>query len=165
MPDFRSFANFGSQGLHLSDEINSNKMIVLIFINTTILTLLAAMHFYWAFGGKRFFEGSLPTYPTGQFVFRPKFLSAVFMAIMLSGFALITIGNLHTFKSIYDDKNLKYGPYGIGVIFLLRAVGDFKFIGFGKKVKGTRFAANDTRFYSPLSLIIGLISLVIGILN
>ncbi|MEO5995068.1 MAG: DUF3995 domain-containing protein [Chitinophagaceae bacterium] len=140
-------------------------MIILILINTTILTVLAAMHFYWAFGGKRFFEGSVPTYPTGQFVFRPGFLTTIFVAVMLLGFAFITVGNLSIFKNINDDRNIKYGTYGICIIFLLRSIGDFKFIGFGKKVKGTKFASNDTKFYSPLSLLISITSLVIGIVK
>jgi hypothetical protein len=43
----------------------------------------------------------------------------------------------------------------VGVAFALRAVGEFRLVGFFKSVKGTEFAAMDTWFYSPLCLAIG----------
>lgn len=51
---------------------------------------------------------------------------------------------------------MKAAGWLIPLIFLLRAMGDFKYIGFFKKVKETDFAVRDTRFYSPLCLFIGL---------
>jgi len=38
----------------------------------------------------------------------------------------------------------------IAVVFLIRAMGDFKYVGFFKKVRNTRFAKLDMNFYSPL---------------
>lgn len=37
---------------------------------------------------------------------------------------------------------------------LLRGVGEFRYVGLFKRVKGSRFARNDTRFYSPLCLML-----------
>jgi len=55
----------------------------------------------------------------------------------------------------------KYGIWLITVVFSLRAVGDFKYIGFFKKVKGTDFANRDTLFYSPICIVIAGISIMI----
>ena len=53
-------------------------------------------------------------------------------------------------------STLIYGNLAIGIIMLIRAVGDFKYVGFFKKIKGTIFAQNDTHFYSPLCLLISI---------
>ena len=43
-----------------------------------------------------------------------------------------------------------------GVVFLLRAVGEFRYVGFFKRRHGTRFATLDTWLFSPLCAFIGL---------
>jgi hypothetical protein len=50
----------------------------------------------------------------------------------------------------------KMALWGIPIVFMLRAIGDFKYIGFFKQVKGTGFASLDTLFFSPLCLFIAL---------
>ena len=40
-------------------------------------------------------------------------------------------------------------------MLIVRAIGDFKYVGFFKQRRGTRFALLDTRFYSPLALALG----------
>lgn len=44
----------------------------------------------------------------------------------------------------------------LGAVFVLRSIGDFRLVGFFKSVRGTGFAAWDTRLYSPLCLLLGL---------
>jgi hypothetical protein len=39
---------------------------------------------------------------------------------------------------------------------VLRAIGEFRFVGFFKKVRDSRFAYLDNVFYSPLCLLLGL---------
>jgi len=43
---------------------------------------------------------------------------------------------------------------GMAVVFAARAVGDFKYVGFFKSIKGTTFALWDTRVYSPLNVVV-----------
>jgi hypothetical protein len=50
------------------------------------------------------------------------------------------------------------GLWGLGVVFLLRAVGNLRTFGFFKIVKGTPFADWDTWFYSPLCLLLALLA-------
>ncbi len=47
----------------------------------------------------------------------------------------------------------------IGALFVLRAIGEFRLVGFFKRVRGTAFARWDTALFSPLSLAIGLAAL------
>ena len=43
----------------------------------------------------------------------------------------------------------------VAVVLLVRAIGDFRYIGFFKRVRGTRFARLDTRYFSPVALMLG----------
>ncbi|EGD05771.1 hypothetical protein B1M_04736, partial [Burkholderia sp. TJI49] len=38
----------------------------------------------------------------------------------------------------------------LALIFAVRAVGDFRYVGFFKRIRGSRFARMDTLCYSPL---------------
>jgi hypothetical protein len=40
----------------------------------------------------------------------------------------------------------------VSVAFAARAVGDFRYLGFFKRVRGTRFARADDRYFVPLCL-------------
>jgi hypothetical protein len=51
----------------------------------------------------------------------------------------------------------------IAFIFLARAVGDFNYVGFFKRVKRTAFAKNDSRYFAPLCLFIAVTSAVIAL--
>jgi hypothetical protein len=46
------------------------------------------------------------------------------------------------------------GIWFVAGIFLLRAIGDFHYIGFFKQVRDSRFARLDTLVYSPLCLLL-----------
>jgi len=49
----------------------------------------------------------------------------------------------------------------LATIFILRAIGDFRLVGFFKRVRGSPFAQWDTAAYSPLCLVLGLAITVI----
>ena len=50
----------------------------------------------------------------------------------------------------------------VAVVLLLRAVGDFRLVGFFKKITGSRFARLDTLVFSPLCVVLGLSLLVVA---
>ena len=82
--------------------------------------------------------------------FQPPVLATIFVALaMLVGAWLSWTPDEKT-----DNKILIYGNLAIGIVFLIRAIGDFKYVGFSKKVKGSLFAENDGRYYSPLCLVV-----------
>jgi len=142
-----------------------NAMIVLIIINTIIFTCLSVLHFYWAFGGKSFRGAVLPTNKEGKKTLNPGMVATLIVAVGLAACALITVGNSGAFDKLIPAKLIHYATYCISVIFFLRAMGDFKYVGYFKRVKGTAFARQDTRIYSPLCLIISMSSFVIAFSN
>lgn len=140
------------------------KKIVLniaVIINSVIFISLSVLHFYWAVGGRSWYNDVLPTNSTGSQQLNPSTTATLIISFGLLLFALITITN-HRMLIRYNQKTFfRYGTLAIGIIFLIRAIGDFKFIGFFKIVKHTRFGINDTQIFSPLCLFISCLSIII----
>ncbi|HEX8333801.1 MAG TPA: DUF3995 domain-containing protein [Segetibacter sp.] len=140
-------------------------LIIPAVINTFIFIFLSILHFYWAVGGRLLYENVLPTSSNGLNKLNPSTAAGLIIGFGLLVFALITAGNLGLFGRYTKRTYFRYGSLLIAIIFLLRAIGDFKFIGFFKTVKSTRFGANDTHIFSPLCLSISVLALVIFIFD
>ena len=133
------------------------------FLNSLIMLLLGMLHLYWAVGGKWGLEQALPVSPTGEKPLNPGMIACIVVTLGLFAFSAFyfVIGlNGGTSLPVFL---LKWMPFALAGIFLLRAIGDFKFVGFFKKIKNTEFGRLDTLFYSPLCLYIGLTTLWIGL--
>jgi hypothetical protein len=129
---------------------------ILQTINTLIFIGISAIHLYWAFGGKLGVNAVIPEME-GKTVFNPPFLATIGVSV-----AMLTAAWLSWTPTEDTENNiLIYGNLGIGIVFLIRAIGDFKYVGFTKKIKNTLFAQNDTHFYSPLCLLISSIAFFI----
>jgi hypothetical protein len=87
------------------------------------------------------------------------------VSVVVLALALITLGNKGLFDKYFSRKLFSRGALVIAVVLLLRAIGDFRFVGFFKTVKDTRFAVNDTYIFSPLCLILAILSLYIFLLG
>ncbi len=135
-------------------------------INTVIFLAISGLHFYWALGalfGKKISSSSaaLPEIE-GKPLFIPSTFSTFIVAIGLLLFAKISSFGLIDFLSFkYFSPIIPYGNLAISVIFLVRAIGDFRYVGFFKKIKGTKFAENDTKYYSPLCGIISVFAFIV----
>lgn len=60
---------------------------------------------------------------------------------------------------------MQYTGWIIALLFFIRAIGDFKYVGFFKSVKQTTFGTMDTTYYAPLCLVISSVGIIIEILN
>ena len=138
---------------------------IMILFLIMILFVIALLHFYWAFGGKWGFEKSLPSKEDGTLLFIPTSFQCAVVGIglfLMIGFIFLGIIDL-IYSGISEVENpvsflpnwiYDYGFWVLGGIFTLRAIGDFNYVGFFKKIKNTSFGKLDTRFYSPLCLLI-----------
>ena len=128
---------------------------VFSYINASTFFVVACFHYYWAFGGKYGYKAVLPEFPNNKKVFTPShsitFIVATLFLIIAIGFFLIGRYPIFIITSIPP-----YFLYGLAGITFIRAIGDFKYIGFFKKKSNTLFAINDTKYYSPLCLYIAL---------
>ena len=134
---------------------------ILALINSIILSVISGIHFYWMFGGNWGIVQSLPTTAEHKRVLNPKAFDCGVVAVI---FLLMSVFFLHFGGVIllkFPSWVLKYGLWILAGVFLLRAVGDFRYIGFTKTIRSTEFAQLDTKFYAPLCLFLGVSSLLI----
>lgn len=135
------------------------KLISLILF--LVFLFLSLIHFYWAFGGKWGTEGVYPAKADGRPMKPPGIVATLIVAVGLLCFGLFYLikgGFISTELPLWLNEK---GLWILSVIFVLRAIGDFKYLGFFKKVKNSRFAISDTKFYSPLCLLIGILTLIL----
>jgi len=134
-----------------------NNVFILLCI---IFLLIALIHFFWALGGKWGFDKVLPTKENGERLFTPKRIHSFLVGV---GFMVIIflLGEQLAPKSGVVIPYAEYLLYFIAAIFFLRAVGEFKYVGFFKKIKNTSFAKSDTWFFSPLCLLISILILML----
>ncbi len=119
----------------------------------TVLTSLAALHFYWALGGRAGKSAAIPE-RNGKPVLRP-----TASATLLVGLALLLAVAIIATQARFIFPG-RFQPYArivcaaLALVFLARAVGDFRYVGFFKSVGATRFARLDTYVFSPLCLVL-----------
>ena len=132
--------------------------------NAVIFFVLAVIHLYWVFGGEGGIAVSIPTDINGRKLFRPGrviTLAVVFGLFLFGLWNLAFAGWLHlSLNPLY----IRYGILIIAVIFLLRAIGDFRYIGLTKRYKQSPFAHWDTRLFTPLSLLLAISHFLLQIL-
>ena len=111
--------------------------------------LLSAWHFYRAAGGTWGKAVAVPQRGERP-VFRPSFAATLAVAILLAAAALLVVAELKTWEKPGINQLTRWANLAMAAIFGLRAVGDTKWVGFFKRVRGTSFANLDVWVYSPL---------------
>jgi len=138
--------------------------IIISIVLFIIFLCLSLIHIYWGFGGE---WGNGAVIPTKDDNVKPKMPGAVptfIAAFGLLGFGIVVLMNvveLNFHLPLWFDIVHKYGLWLIASIFILRAIGEFNYVGFFKKYKYTKFGQNDTKFYSPLCLAIGVLTIIL----
>jgi Protein of unknown function (DUF3995) len=137
--------------------------MILATVNAAILLIISLLHFYWGFGGRWGMAQSLPTNEQGETVLKPDAMACFVVAFGLMCMSIYVVGFSKIINLPLPYVVSKYGIWVIAFIFLARAIGDFKYAGFSKKIKMTRFAELDTRYYAPLCLYLSVSSILIGL--
>lgn len=131
-------------------------MIALALGIAAVFLSLAVLHLYWAAGGKAGAAAAVPEVE-GRPAFVPGPNVTLLVALALTLGALVVLGRAGLWTPARIPRSLfAAGTWVLCAVFLLRAVGDRRLMGFTKRVRGTRFARRDTLFYSPLCLLLGL---------
>ena len=139
--------------------------MILSIILSLILFGLGIIHFNWLFGGKFGFAESLPTNENGERVLNPKKIDSALVGLGLTAFGLFYILQSDLTPYNVSEWITEYAGWIIPAIFLLRAIGEFKYIGFFKRIKKTEFGKLDTKFFSPLCLTIGILGILIQLIQ
>ena len=130
-----------------------------------IFAALAVLHLYWATGGQWGGSVAIPTIPDkaggGRQAFNPSPFATVLVAVALTLAMLTVLGQLGWWGASIPPWIFRWATRGLAVVFLLRAVGEFRLVGFFKQVRDTPFAYWDTRLFSPLCLAIAVIAFLL----
>ncbi len=125
-----------------------------------LLTLVAILHFYWAAGGKRFSEGVIPELEKIE-LFQPGPIPTAIVGFGLLMMAAIVAANLNWLDAGEWHVWIRRGLWAITIIFLVRAIGEFNYIGLFKRKKNSLFAEKDSKYYSPLCLGMSLLGFLV----
>ncbi|WP_225037393.1 DUF3995 domain-containing protein [Winogradskyella sp. SM1960] len=138
---------------------------VLSIILFVIFSSLGFIHFYWLLGGKWGLEKALPTKEAGQKAMEPPKIATVIVGIGLISFGLIYLIKTGLINFQIPNWIVTYGSWTIPCIFILRAIGDFNYVGLFKKIKNTEFSKADSKWFIPLCLTIGILGILIQLMN
>ncbi len=136
----------------------------LALILTFILLILSGIHYSWVFGGTWGFAQSLPTNEEGKRVLNPRKIESAVVATGLLLFAFFFFIKSGLTNFYVPNWIANYFGWVISSIFTLRAIGDFKYVGFFKKIKDTEFGKKDTQLFSPLCLGMGVIGFILELI-
>ena len=137
---------------------------MIAFLVAAAFAAIALIHVYWAFGGSLGSEAAVPraavasgTDPKAP---RPPAFVPTRAGTLAVAAALAIVAVLVAVQAGWFGPSLQHGALRavIGVVaavMLLRAVGDFRLVGFFKRATDSRFARLDTWFYSPLCVALG----------
>jgi Protein of unknown function (DUF3995) len=119
-----------------------------------VLAFLGALHIYWAVGGQRGKAVSVPQVGAGR-AFNPSPLATLVVAAALFLSVIIVLARAGILSTSIRSSQFMLPAVLVGFVFLARAVGEFRLVGFFKSVRGTPFARWDTFVFSPLCLVLG----------
>lgn len=105
---------------------------------------ICLLHLYWAAGGT-FWRDRINPIVDGKPLLKINAVSCLAVAWILFLMASVPVVRM-------NPALRKWLLVGMTLLFAVRAVGDFKYVGFFKSVKGSVFAYWDSRLYSPMNL-------------
>jgi hypothetical protein len=124
-----------------------------------ILLMLAGVHLYWASGGKAGKGKAVPS-ANGRPVIKPTAFGTAMAAIglcVMAALLALRIGWPDLPALPGSGVVVHVGVWLIAAVFAVRAVGDFRYVGFFKKIRDSSFARLDTLAYSPLCACLALL--------
>ena len=127
----------------------------LIWTVVAVFALLAALHLYWALGGVIASKAAVPEIGKAP-AFNPSPAATFAVAVALLAAAATVAAAGGKFATALPYWMSMAAALVLASILLIRAVGDFRLVGFFKTNREGRFAELDTMFYSPLCVALGL---------
>ena len=116
-------------------------MSILTIALAAVFFLEGGLHVYWGLSGKMPEDALIPRDEDGIQLFDAQPVMTIASGVLQWISALIVV---------LPGTRLKLG---LAVLLLMRAMGELNYIGFFKRVRGSRYATLDTWLYSPLCLV------------
>jgi hypothetical protein len=98
----------------------------------------------------------------GKPLFVPSRRATALVGVALLLFACLVGATAGLLEAGIPVRVLSWLCNGLALGLLARAIGEFKYVGFFKRVRDTRFARLDTLLYSPLCLLLAIGVALVG---
>jgi Protein of unknown function (DUF3995) len=134
-----------------------NAATVLASALSSVFVALAVWHFRMALTPSSGESGAVPSVSSKP-LFVPSARATAAVGVVLVLFASLVAATAGLFEVGISTRVLSWLCYALAMGLMARAVGEFRYVGFFKRVRGSRFARLDTLVYSPLCL-----SLAVGV--
>src|SRR5215213_4827779 len=122
---------------------------------------LSLLHVFWAFGGS-FGKGATVPSVGGKPAFHPSPVVTVLVSVAFLIAMLVILGQVGILGQAVPARLFRWSTWAISAVFFLRAVGEFRLVGFFKQVRATEFAFWDTWLFSPLCVLIAVIAFIVA---
>ena len=113
--------------------------------------VLALWHFRMAFSPASGLSSAVPS-SEGRPLFVPSPGATAAVGVVLFFFAILVAATGGLVHLGVSPRLLSWSSFALALGLLARAIGEFRYVGFFKRVRGSRFAKLDTLLYSPLCL-------------
>ena len=115
--------------------------------------VLALWHFRMALFPSAGAGGAVPS-ADGKPLFVPSAQATAAVGLVLLLFACLVAATGGLVQLGIPPRLLTWSSFALALGLLARAIGEFKYVGFFKRVRGSRYARLDTWVYSPLCLLL-----------
>jgi hypothetical protein len=120
------------------------------------LSVGAAFHFHWAFGGQYGRRVAVPQRLDGTPLFVPSAAATLGVALGLTLIVVLLAAYVLRLDLPVRRGTLRIAMTALALIFLARGFSWHPYAGLFKRVRATDFARNDTWLYSPGCIVAGL---------
>jgi hypothetical protein len=136
------------------------------FLTAFVLLLISLLHFYWAAGGTGGLQAALPQKANGEpVIVFPRGWKAtvptILVAVSLLFMAVITLEARGILAIMGSQAKLL--AQVAAIVFAIRIIGDFRYVGLFKKVKHTVFSKWDNLLFIPLCLYLSISLIIISL--
>jgi hypothetical protein len=142
----------------LTARIEMNALSVAV---SCVFLVLAFWHFYMAGTSTSGMSAAVPSVD-GKPLFVPSTMATVAVGLALLACAALVAGTAGLLPLGIPAFVLRWLCYALALGLFARAIGEFKYLGFFKRVRGSKFATMDTFVYSPLCLLLSVCVAVIA---
>lgn len=139
---------------------------VLAIIVSTVLIAIGVVHLYWMIGGRKGMAIALPSRrdDSGKPLFKPGRFEIGAVIVLFWAAALLVLMYADVIPVIGPPRLPRLAAWALVIVFAIRAIGEFHYLGLFKRYRTSPFGRLDTYVYSPLCLVVsGLTWWMIGV--
>jgi len=130
----------------------------------SLLFLFALFHIYWAFGGRWGYRVAFPRVKS-KTVFKIGHIEMFLLGVGLAAAGFLILGRMKIWTIWAIWRYYRSGVLLLSAFALIRAVGDFRYLGFFKDRRFDFSSKIDTWVISPLCLYIAWVCIYVSLFN